>query len=96
MGSGYIFVYRRSRRCGGARLAHWGRDSLIARYRDVPLGHVFRHLLRKTAWKPRNWDRLYGAGIVDAYALLNEPLPNSSDVVSPRETDEFNPFDAFF
>lgn len=76
-------------------LAHWGRDSLMARYRDVPLGHVFRHLLRKTAWKPRNWDRLYGAGIVDAYALLNEPLPNSSDVVSPRETDEFNPFDAF-
>jgi Subtilase family len=76
-------------------LAHWGRDNLLAHYHDVPLAHVFRHLLRKTAWRPKNWNNLFGAGIVDAYALLQEPLPDRSEIVSPTETDEFNLFDAF-
>jgi hypothetical protein len=76
-------------------LAHWGRKNLIDRYGNVPLAHVFRQLLRRTAWKPKNWNTLYGAGIVDAYALLNEPLPINSDVVAPSDTDEFNLFDAF-
>lgn len=75
-------------------LAHWGRDALIDRYRGVPLAHVFRQLLRKTAWKPRRWDALFGAGIVDAYALLSEPLPARADIVAPGDSDEFNLFDA--
>jgi hypothetical protein len=61
----------------------------------MPLAHVFRHLLRKTAWRPKNWNSLFGAGIVDVYALLSEPLPDRGEVVPPTETDEFNLFDAF-
>ena len=75
-------------------LAYWGRPALIARYGDVPLAHVFRQLLRKTAWRPRSWNNLYGSGIVDAYALLREPLPTRSEIVAPTDTDAFNLFDA--
>lgn len=75
-------------------LAHWGRDALIDRYPGVPLAHVFRQLLRKTAWKPTRWDPLFGAGIVDAYALLSEPLPPRADILAPADSDEFNLFEA--
>ena len=75
-------------------LAYWGRPALIARYGDVPLAHVFRQLLRKTAWRPKTWNKLYGTGIVDAYALLREPLPPKSDIVAPSDTNAFNLFDA--
>jgi hypothetical protein len=75
-------------------LAHWGRPALIARYGDVPLAHVFRQLLRKTAWRPKTWNNLYGTGIVDAYALLREPLPPKAEIIAPSDTDAFNLFEA--
>ena len=75
-------------------LAFWGRPALMRRYGDVPLAHVFRQLVRKTAWRPRSWNNLYGSGIVDAYALLREPLPDPSEIVAPSDTDAFNLFDA--
>ncbi len=74
-------------------LAYWGRPALIARYGDVPLAHVFRQLIRKTVWRPQTWNNLYGTGIVDAYALLREPLPPKSDIIAPSDTNAFNLFD---
>lgn len=76
-------------------LAHWDRASLIARYPGVPLAHVFQQVLRNTAFRPRTWNASYGAGIVDAFAVLSEPLPAASEVVAPIGSTEFNLFDEF-
>jgi hypothetical protein len=57
-------------------LAHHGRDTLIARYGKGNLHAVFADLLRRTARRPAGWDTgQYGAGIVNADALLTAPLP---------------------
>ena len=67
-------------------LAHHGRDSLIARYGKANLQAVFVHLLRTAARQPAGWDGSeYGDGIVDAEALLAEPLPS---VVPPLPRGE--------
>ncbi len=64
-------------------LAHWGRGTLLSKYGDVPLAHVFRQLIRATAWKPDNWDPRWGPGIIDAHALLSAPLPEKDTVLAP-------------
>jgi hypothetical protein len=57
-------------------LAHHGRDMLIARYGKGNLQAVFADLLRRTARRPAGWHTAeYGAGIVNANALLAAPLP---------------------
>jgi hypothetical protein len=57
-------------------LAHHGRDTLIARYGKGNLQAVFADLLRRTARRPAGWQSgEYGAGIVNADALLAAPLP---------------------
>jgi Subtilase family/Peptidase family S41 len=57
-------------------LAHHGRDVLIARYGKGNLQAVFADLLRRTARRPAGWDTgQYGAGIVNAEALLAAQLP---------------------
>jgi hypothetical protein len=57
-------------------LAHHGRDNLIARYGKANLQAVFADLVRQTARRPAGWDSTnYGAGIVDADALLTQALP---------------------
>jgi hypothetical protein len=62
-------------------LAHHGRDALIERYGKGNLQRVFRRLLTSTARDPGGWDQgEYGAGIVDAEALLNAGLPDLSTV----------------
>lgn len=68
-------------------LAFWGRDFLKTRYPNKPLAHVFKHIITKTAWKPRSsWDSsLWGPGIIDAKAVLSEPLPNEDDVPKPAK-----------
>lgn len=61
-------------------LGRHGRDALLERYRGgrLPLQSVFAHLLRSTASTPRRWDPAkYGAGIVDAEALLKAELPGA-------------------
>ncbi|MDY7100981.1 MAG: S8 family serine peptidase [Actinomycetota bacterium] len=67
-------------------LEHHGRDALIARYGAPNLQGVFRHLLTTTSRVPANWDASeYGAGIVDAHALLAAPLPDTAvPVGGPR------------
>jgi hypothetical protein len=57
-------------------LAHHGRDNLIAKYGKAALQAVFTDLVRKSAHRPAGWDSSqYGAGIVDADALLSRALP---------------------
>ena len=78
--------------------AFWGRDALLAKYGgQVPLAFVFRQLLMQTAnplrvvnntnpffpcSEPWPADR-FGAGVVDAAALLRSPLPDPGDVATP-------------
>lgn len=66
---------------------------------NVSLSDVFRHLIKETARKPRIIDRtpvgeifdvnepwneeLFGAGIINAEALLDAALPNADDVSLP-------------
>jgi hypothetical protein len=57
-------------------LARHGRDTLIARYGKGNLQAVFVDLVRRTARRPAGWPTGdYGAGIVNADALLAAPLP---------------------
>ena len=69
----------------------------------ISLSSVFRQLIKETARRPRIIDRtpygeifdidepwneeLFGAGIIDAQALLNAPLPNGNDVQPPSEQE---------
>lgn len=58
-------------------IAYWGKQHLLETYKNVPLARVFRYLLRHTADNiGGQWDtKHYGAGIINAEALLKEPLP---------------------
>jgi serine protease len=67
-------------------LAYHGRQSLLARYSNrVRLQHVFLHLVRKTA-RPFGHPDM-GAGIIDANALLKEPLPSPNAVAAVLPDD---------
>jgi hypothetical protein len=61
-------------------LAYWGRDRLINKYGVSNLSAVFKNLLVKQGVRqPPNWkSKRYGAGIIDAHALLKAPLPSRS------------------
>ena len=53
-----------------------GREALIAKYGKRGLVEQFKALLMKTSRRPADWDSgRFGAGIVDAEALLKAPLP---------------------
>ena len=59
-------------------LAHHGRANLVMKYGAAGVPAVFKELLATVthANTPANWDRSnYGAGIVDAAAMLAAPLP---------------------
>ncbi len=61
-------------------LSHHGRDKLIQEYGAGRVPLVFDKLLRQTCSAPTGWDKNnWGAGIVNAYDLLKEPLPNVKD-----------------
>jgi len=63
-------------------LAHHGRADLVAaaRARGETLQVMFRRLVRATARRPAGWEPLqYGAGIVDAKALLAADLDAGLD-----------------
>lgn len=75
-------------------ISYHGWDTLLDKYQTparIPL--VFDMLLRQTCKKPAGWDEVRcGEGIVDAEALLLEPLPSPDDPyiqesLAYRETD---------
>src|SRR5215470_5703136 len=75
-GSGTSFAVALSAGVAALWLAYHGRDALIAKYGKPNLQAVFTDLLRRTARRPAGWNASqYGAGIVDADALLAAPLP---------------------
>ena len=85
-------------------VAFWGRQQLLDKSRPakVPLGHVFRQLAMQTANPQRivdnttpllpcsePWPRdRYGAGIIDARALLQAALPEPGDVMEPPKQQQ--------
>jgi subtilisin family serine protease len=75
-GSGTSFAVALTAGVAALWLAYHGRDELIATYGKPNLQAVFTDLLRRTARRPAGWNASqYGAGIVDAEALLAAPLP---------------------
>jgi hypothetical protein len=67
-------------------LAHHGREALIKRYGREHLQAAFMHLVRtQGSRKPLNWDtNRFGAGIIDAHALLSATLPERDEVVAAQ------------
>jgi hypothetical protein len=58
-------------------LAHHGAETLRRRYGRENVQRLFLTLARRTARTPDDWDsRNYGAGILDARALLEASLPD--------------------
>lgn len=61
-------------------LSHHGRDKLIQKYGAWRVPLVFDKLLRQTCSAPTGWDKnKWGAGIVNAYNLLEACLPEVDD-----------------
>ncbi|RKH60124.1 peptidase S8 and S53, subtilisin, kexin, sedolisin [Corallococcus aberystwythensis] len=66
-------------------LAHHGRDHLLARYQGgATLAQVFRHVLRATCEPWPQSQLAWGAGLVNAKACLEQPLPDMPALVSSR------------
>ncbi|RKI65817.1 peptidase S8 and S53, subtilisin, kexin, sedolisin [Corallococcus sp. AB049A] len=62
-------------------LAHHGRDALLARYQGgATLARVFRHVLRATRDTWPQSQLAWGAGLVNAKACLEAPLPGVSEL----------------
>lgn len=61
-------------------LAHHGRDALLAQYEDtnISLHYVFRHIIKQTARNINLPKGDFGAGFIDAAAVLACPLPSSA------------------
>lgn len=65
-------------------LSHHGRDALITRYGVENLVDIFHRVLCDTCVKFPGWkEGKFGAGLIDAYAVLDAELP---EVLSQRES----------
>lgn len=80
-------------------LAFHGRAMLMKKYGAAKIMPVFKHLLKKTAHRPKGYgppkyvmgqpkpypwnDQEFGAGIVDALALIKESLPDAPPAKTP-------------
>ncbi|HYD79959.1 MAG TPA: S8 family serine peptidase [Paucimonas sp.] len=77
-------------------LAWHGKAALDAAYPEKwQRAAAFKQLLRKTRRRPEGWDTTqYGSGIVNAEALLREPLPPAASLKKARSAaDVFDPDD---
>ena len=84
--------------------AHGGRQGIEAAVPGVPVQQVFRHVLKQTAVDstifaddppPGGWPTsLFGAGLVNAKALVRHPLPAPDDVPPIDANPPFNPYGA--
>lgn len=80
--------------------AHGGRQAIQQAVPGVPVQQVFRHMLKQTAVDttifaddppPGGWNTsLFGAGLVNAKALVTNSLPQASDVPPIEESKNFN------
>ncbi len=70
-------------------LARWGRDYLKSQFEGMPLGEVFRYVLKRTCTRPSGWNtRKWGYGIVDAKATLERDLPTRAQVRQVMRRDK--------
>jgi thermitase len=94
MGYGTSFAVATAAGACALWLAHHGRDHLIRLYGAAAIVPVFRHLLLSTVCTPPGWDtERHGAGILDAAALLDAPLPYPSMVAPILAQGEGPPAD---
>jgi len=80
--------------------AHGGRQGIAQAVPGVPVQQVFRHMLKQTAVDttifadnppPGGWNTsMFGAGLVNARALVTNPLPLPEDVPPIDENPPFN------
>ncbi|MET0460411.1 MAG: hypothetical protein ABW195_14260, partial [Ilumatobacteraceae bacterium] len=77
-------------------LAKHGHAALVSRYGAARIQATFVELLRRPGIcrRPPDWDSgQYGAGVIDAEALLREPLPEPFAVAGPRSRAAGSPDD---
>lgn len=85
-GQGTSYAVALTAGCAALWLQHFGFQDIRdeAQRRNMPVQELFRAALRATAQTPPGWDTSeMGAGIVDAHALLDQPLdqiPDASEV----------------
>lgn len=73
-------------------LGHHGRDRIIEQVGRPNVQRAFRDLLRGPGKRvPSGWDDRFGAGIVDAAALLAAPLPSPAELTPLELPEEFDP-----
>lgn len=73
-------------------LAHHGRERIIDQVGARNVHRAFRDLLRGPGKRvPAGWDDRFGAGIVDAAALLAAPLPAPAELLPLELPDGFDP-----
>lgn len=87
-------------------LAHHGRDALLQRFTPAGLAGAFKDLLMTSGvHTPAGWDQSrHGAGIADALALLNAPLPSTAPAIGtnfratgrPPEENDFDRIASYF
>jgi hypothetical protein len=69
--------------------AHHGRANLIRDYGLPLIFDLFKKVLKDSCDKPQDWDTAkYGAGVLDAVALLNHPLPPRAEIEQLRANGE--------
>jgi hypothetical protein len=88
-GTGTSFAVAHVSGAAALWLAYHGRDALMERYGRHRLQAVFRHVLLRSAqpWQTAELGTRYGRGILDARALLAQPLPTLAELDPfPRET----------
>ena len=77
-GSGTSFAVATTAGVAALWVSFHGFDNLVGRYGASQIARVFKSLLQSTCRTPAGWDTAnFGPGIVDARALLAEPLPDA-------------------
>jgi subtilisin family serine protease len=77
-------------------IAHHGYGRIVERVGLSNVQAAFLALLRShghrvpPGWSENGWDRLYGAGVVDAHALLTAPLPDPVRLVPQAGLEDFD------
>jgi hypothetical protein len=83
-GDGTSFAVAHTAGVAALWLRFHGAQQLRRRYGRPNVQRLFVTLARKTAHRPAGWDSgRFGAGILDARALLDEPLPDRSTFARP-------------
>ena len=88
-GSGTSFATTTTVGVAAMWLSHHGRDALIARYGKENVPRVFSQVLRDNCVGFPGWkEGKFGAGLVDAFATLDSPLPDPATLGGAAKTKQ--------